>query len=123
MNATVLLFIIVALAVGAAIGWLLGSRDGAGAKQTVDSLRLQLDEVVRSETQIAMRRRGLRRWKRRRWSATGFEARIQELMEAKEALSSQFAEIGNKLSAEAQETFLKRADQRFRQSEENAGQI
>ena len=44
------------------------------------------------------------------------------MIEAKEALSAQFAEISNKLLAEAQETFLKRADQRFRQSEENAGQ-
>ena len=52
----------------------------------------------------------------------GFEARIKELVEAKEALSAQFAEISNKLLAEAQETFLKRADQRFRQSEENSGQ-
>ena len=43
-------------------------------------------------------------------------------MEAKEALSAQFSEISNKLLAEAQETFLKRADQRFRQSEEHAGQ-
>ena len=36
----------------------------------------------------------------------GFEARIKELVEAKEALSAQFAEISNKLLAEAQETFL-----------------
>src|SRR3954471_11068541 len=47
MDATVLLFVVVALAVGALIGWLLGSRDGAGAKQTVENLRLQLDEVVK----------------------------------------------------------------------------
>ena len=52
----------------------------------------------------------------------GFEARIKELIEAKEGLSAQFSEISNKLLAEAQETFLKRADQRFRQSEENSGQ-
>ena len=77
----------------------------------------------RSETRIAMRPRRLRRWKRLRWSGTGASKReSQELVEAKEALSSQFAEISNKLLAEAQETFLKRADQRFRQSEENAGQ-
>ena len=44
------------------------------------------------------------------------------MIEAKEGLSAQFSEISNKLLAEAQETFLKRADQRFRQSEENSGQ-
>ena len=123
MNATVLLFIIVALAVGAAIGWLLGSRDGAGAKQTVDSLRFQLDEVVKerdANRAAATRVAALEAAQVER--DRGFEARIQELVEAKEALSSQFSEISNKLLAEAQETFLKRADQRFRQSEENAGQ-
>ena len=50
MDATVLLFVVVALAAGGLIGWLLGSRDGAGARQTVDALRLQLDEVARNET-------------------------------------------------------------------------
>src|SRR5438445_3135925 len=42
-------------------------------------------------------------------------------MEAKDALAAQFAEISNKLLTEAQEAFLKRADQRFRQSEESTG--
>src|SRR6478609_8078341 len=123
MNATVLLFIIVALAVGAAIGWLLGSRDGAGAKQTVDSLRFQLDEVVKerdANRDAATRVAALEAAQVER--DRGFETRIQELMEAKDALSAQFAEISNKLLAEAQEMFLKRADQRFRQSEEHAGQ-
>ena len=37
----------VALALGAVIGWLFASREGAAAKQTVESLRFQLDEVVK----------------------------------------------------------------------------
>jgi len=123
MDAAVLGFVIVALAVGAAIGWLIGSRAAAGARQTVDSLRLQLDEVVKERdtnreavTKLAaLEASQLEREK-------SFEARIKELVEAKEALSAQFAEISNRLLTEAQETFLKRADQRFRQSEENAGQ-
>ena len=47
MSATVIAFIIVAVAVGALIGWLLGSREGAGAKLTVENLRLQLNEVLK----------------------------------------------------------------------------
>ena len=39
-------FILLGLFIGGVIGWLLGSRDGAGAKQAVASLRLQLDEVI-----------------------------------------------------------------------------
>ena len=122
MSATVLLFALIAVAVGAVIGWLLGSREGAGAKQTVETLRLQLDEVVKerdANRDAATKLAALEASQVERDKA--FEVRIRELMEAKEALSSQFAEISNKLLAEAQENFLKRADQRFQQSEENAG--
>jgi len=114
---------LVALALGALIGWLFASRESAGAKQTVQSLRAQLDEVVLERDlnrDAATRLAALEASQLER--EKGFEARIQELVEAKEALSAQFAEISSKLLAEAQETFLKRADQRFRQSEETAGQ-
>ena len=47
--------------------------------------------------------------------------RIAELLHAKELLATQFAEVSNKLLADAQNAFLKRADERFRQSEETAG--
>ena len=123
MNPAVIMFVLVALIVGAVIGWLYASRESAVAKQTVENLRLQLDEVVKerdSNRDAATKLAALEASQLER--ERGFEARIQELVEAKEALSSQFAEISNKLLAEAQETFLKRADQRFKQSEENAGQ-
>ena len=48
-----------------------------------------------------------------------YEARLAELREvneeAKKALSAQFSEIGGKLLGEAQERFLRRADERFNQ--------
>jgi len=123
MSATVIAFVVIALTVGALLGWLLGSRDGAGAKQTIESLRLQLNEVLKerdANRDAATRLAALEASQIER--EKGFEARIKELIEAKEALSTQFSEISNKLLAEAQETFLKRAVQRFRQSEENSGQ-
>jgi DNA recombination protein RmuC len=123
MSGTVIVFVAIALAIGAVIGWLMGSREGAGAKQTVENLRLQLDAVVKerdANRDAATRLAALEASQLER--EKGFEARIKELIEAKEALSVQFAEISNKLLAEAQESFLKRADQRFRQSEENSGQ-
>ena len=123
MGGTVIAFVVIALAVGALVGWLLGSRDGAGARQTIENLRLQLDEVVKerdSNRDAATKLAALEASQLER--EKGFEARIKELIEAKEALSVQFAEISNKLLIEAQETFLKRADQRFRQSEETSGQ-
>ena len=123
MSGIVVAFVVIALAIGALVGWLLGSRQAAAARQTVQNLRLQLDEVVKerdSNRDAATRLAALEASQLER--EKGFEARIKELIEAKEALSTQFSEISNKLLAEAQETFLKRADQRFRQSEENSGQ-
>ena len=70
MDAITLLLLVVALAIGAAIGWLIGSRAAAGASQTVDALRLQLDGSSRNVTSIARRRRGSPRWKRRRSSGS-----------------------------------------------------
>ena len=123
MNATIITVGLIALVLGAALGWLFAGREAAGAKQTVQSLRAQLDEVIKERDinrEAATRLAALEAAQDER--DRGFEARIRELVEAKEGLSAQFAEISNKLLAEAQETFLKRADQRFRQSEENAGQ-
>jgi DNA recombination protein RmuC len=50
-----------------------------------------------------------------------FDERLKEVIEAKEALAAQFAEVGGKLLETAQKQFLERADDRFRQSEESAG--
>ncbi len=122
VDATIIMVGLAALGLGAIIGWLFASREAAGARQTVQSLRLQLDEVIKerdSNRDAATRLAALEASQSER--DKGFEARIKEFVEAKEALSAQFAEISNKLLAEAQETFLKRADQRFRQSEESAG--
>jgi DNA recombination protein RmuC len=122
MDATVLGFLIVALVIGGVIGWLVGSRAAAASKQVIESLRLQLNEVVNerdANRSAAQELAALRAAQEERDRA--FEARIAELLEAKGALAAQFAEISNKLLAEAQEAFLKRADQRFRQSEESTG--
>jgi DNA recombination protein RmuC len=104
------------------VGWLWASRESASAKQTVENLRLQLDEVVRERdasrgavSELA----ALKAAQEEREKA--FDERLKEVIEAKEALAAQFAEVGGKLLETAQKQFLDRADDRFRQSEENAG--
>jgi len=122
MNAAVLGIILLALLVGAIVGWLIGSRAAAGAKQTVETLRLQLCEVVKERdvnrsvsTELAALKAGQEERER------AFEARMTELREAKDALSAQFAEVGGRLLETAQKQFLDRAHDRFRLTEENAG--
>ncbi len=51
-----------------------------------------------------------------------FEARLVELRDAKDVMAAQFGDVANRLLSDAQKTFLDRADARFRQSEESAGQ-
>jgi DNA recombination protein RmuC len=122
MSAAVIMVGLIALAIGALIGWLFAGREAAGARQTIANLRFQLDEVVTerdANRDAATRLAAVEASQLER--EQGFEARLPELAEAKEALSAPFSEISNKLLAEAQETFLRRADDRFRQSEESAG--
>jgi DNA recombination protein RmuC len=117
MDATVLLFVVIALAVGGLLGWLLGSRDGAGAKQTIDSLRLQLDGVVRERDvnrSAAQELAALKAAQGEREKA--FEQQIASLKDAKESLSAQFHDIASKLLGDARKTFLEQAGERFTQT-------
>src|SRR6266545_2744895 len=117
MDATVIAVIVIALGVGGIIGWLAGSRDGAGAKQTVENLRLQLDEVVKERdiNRGAVNELGaLKAAQEERERA--FEQQIAALKEAKESLSAQFHEIGSKFLGEARKQFLEQAEGRFTQA-------
>jgi DNA recombination protein RmuC len=134
------LFIFVALVLGLAAGWWFASRtaatlraerdaratefkkaivDLAGAEErarAADALRQEL-AAIRDDRDAA--RAHIARLEA---EARGFDARLTELREAKDALAAQFGQVGQKLLAEAQDRFLQRANERFRESEETAGQ-
>jgi DNA recombination protein RmuC len=117
MDSAVIAFIIIALAAGGLIGWLWASRESAGAKQTVENLRLQLDEVVKerdSNRGAVSELAGLKAAQEEREKA--FEQQIAALKEAKESLSAQFHEIGSKFLGEARKQFLDQAEGRFTQA-------
>lgn len=108
------ILVVVALLLGLTIGWLMGGRSARAGADTVGSLRLMLDgvtgerdtarvELARIETALIERERG-------------FDDQKAALAEAKELLSAQFGEIGQKLLGEAQRQFLQRADERFNQA-------
>ena len=107
-----------ALTIGLALGWQIGrSRAGAIAEERgkeADRLRDSLDEVMKERDQCVRDLATLQA------DARNFEARMGELLEAKEALSAQFHEVGTKLLSEAQKQFLERADSRFNQASEKS---
>jgi len=117
MDLSVILIVVIALGLGALIGWLVGSRAGAGGAQVIDSLRLQLDAVTEERdanrsaaSELAILRAAQEERER------SFEQQIEALREAKESLSAQFHEIGGKLLGEARKAFLEQAGEKFTQA-------
>lgn len=102
MDALALILVVIALLAGLAVGWLLGGRSGAQMRGERDSrdveLRAALSELGRAQVELATLRA----------ETSGLETR--------------FAELAGRVLGQAQDAFLKRADERFRQSEEAAGQ-
>jgi DNA recombination protein RmuC len=130
----------IALIAGLATGWMLASRATAtlraerdrldersraaeAARATAEErasvtplLRTTLDEVTR-ERDAALERLAVAAERER-----GFGEKLAELHQAKESLSAQFSEVGQKLLGEAQKAFLERAEQRFAQADEKSGE-
>ena len=122
MDSTVIIFVLLALALGALIGWLLGSRSAAAGQGVADSLRLQLDavreerdtharaiETLRGDHgELAARHAGIVAAQAERDAA--HQRQLQEL-------ETKFAEVGGLMLERAEKKFLERADQRFKESE------
>ena len=117
MDAAVIAFVLVALIVGAALGWLWAGRESAGAKQTVENLRLQLDEVVKerdSNRGAVSELAGLKAAQEEREKS--FEQQLAALRDAKESLSAQFHDIASKLLGDARKSYLDQAGETFTQA-------
>ena len=117
MDATVIVFVLIALIVGAALGWLWASRESAGARQTVENLRLQLDEVVKERDSGRAAGQELAALKAAQEEREkSFQQQIAVLKDAKESLSAQFHEIAGKLLGDARKSFLDQAGEKFTQA-------
>ena len=126
MDTTAIIFVIVALALGALVGWLLGSRSSAAGQGVADSLRLQLDGVREERDVHARSIETLRREHgdlAARYAAmvASQAERDRSHQQQLDGLESKFAEVGGKLLESAQTQFLARADQRFKESEATSG--
>ncbi|MGF1550039.1 MAG: DNA recombination protein RmuC [Sphingomonadaceae bacterium] len=111
MDPSILFIAVLGVAAALVAGWFLGrARAQALAEERArlaGQLQARLDEVSKERDEARAELAGLRAETR------NFEARQKELVEAKEALSAQFSEIGARLLGEAQKAFLERADARF----------
>ena len=123
MSAATIIFVVIALVVGAVIGWLVGARGNAGTTARLSAVTEQRDRALSDIDKEQERARsaeialeGLRAGQQAEREA--FEDRLKALSEAREQLSAQFSEIGGRLLGEAQKAFLERADARFGQAQE-----
>ncbi len=106
--------VVVGLAFGVLIGWLYAGRESAAAKQTVEALRLQLDEVVKERDQARGNHDSAsRELATLQADARNFEQRMKDLTESKDALIAQFRAIGDQLLEKAHKDFLEKAGERF----------
>ncbi|MCY7271271.1 MAG: DNA recombination protein RmuC [Sphingomonas bacterium] len=120
------MFVIAALAIGALIGWLVGSRGSATGQGVAESLRLQLDGVREERDKHARSIETLRTehselGARHAAMIASQEERDRSHQQQLAGLETKFAEVGGKLLESAQKQFLKRADQRFKESEATSG--
>src|SRR5688500_4943811 len=118
MNASLIIVALIALALGALIGWLLGSRGGEQGRAVAESLRMQLDGVAKerdeARDQIGPLSAELARL---RAESEHFDQRMKDLAANRDALVTQFREIGDQLLEKAHKDFLAKAGERFTEAD------
>ncbi|MGN6597462.1 DNA recombination protein RmuC [Sphingopyxis terrae] len=127
MTLPLILAVVAALVVGAVIGWLFAGRQAGGLKAERDGLaeRFRIavtDLAAEAEARKAADIQLASLLAEQKARDAAHDAQVAQLKEAQAALTAQFREVGQAMLVEAQKNFLERADQRFRQSEESAGQ-
>ena len=123
MTVTTLLFVLFALAAGAALGWLLGSRpaadlrarlamsEGAG-KDSDTRFRQSIAELGDAQIKLATLEA----------NAASFAEQNAGLLTAQDSLKREFEAAGAKILTQAQEALMTRADARLAQSEEKSAE-
>lgn len=127
MDATSLVVALVALAIGALIGWLFAGRQSGALTAERDGLSERFKSAVtdlaaEAEARKAADIRLAALLSEQKARDEAHDAQIAGLKDAQAALTAQFREVGQVMLDGAQKAFLERADARFRQSEETAGQ-
>ncbi len=111
MEIYIIIAAIAALLLGIILGWYIGQRIAAAGNETVSQLRSMLDGV--SEERDNAREQLARLEASSEERVKSYEQQLSSLKEAKEALTLQFENVGQKLLGQAQSSFLDQAKQRF----------
>jgi DNA recombination protein RmuC len=118
MDVGLIVVAVIALAVGGLIGWLLGTRGGEQGKATAESLRMQLDGVVKERDEAREQIGPLNaELARLRAESEHFDQRMKDLAANRDALITQFREIGDQLLEKAHKDFLAKAGERFTEAD------
>ncbi|MEP7316739.1 MAG: DNA recombination protein RmuC, partial [Sphingomicrobium sp.] len=128
MTLTFLLVGILGLAVGLALGWLMGIRGGEKGKATAEALRMQLGGVrderdaarseverIRSAHDVATRELSAVQA-----DARNFDVRMKDLQESKDSLIAQMRAVGDQLLEKAHKDFLEKAGERFTEADKQS---
>ena len=136
----ILLVGLLALAIGALVGWFVGQRPAAGFRAERDAHaeqfrkaivdlagaeeRARAAEALREELRTAREEREDARLHVSRLEAEGraAEQRIADLKAAADELTARFRDVAQATLGDAQKQFLERAEARLRQTEEATGQ-
>jgi len=125
MDPAVILFVILALVVGAVVGWLIGSKQAAAAKEVTDNLRSQLNAVTEerdANRDAATRLAAIQAAQDER--DRSYQERLDELKSLETKVETRFSELVGKAVEQAHDAFLKRADEKFGASgKENAAKL
>lgn len=131
MDSTAFLLIVLALVIGVGLGWLLGTRGVAAAqaerdareadfKRAISELAVASERVrdmpeLRDALEVTTQERDHARIElaELKAKAGAFEDRLAEFKSAKDMMVGQFRETAQTMLGEAQDLFLKRANERF----------
>lgn len=130
MTVELMAIALVALVIGALVGWLVASRGAARLSNdlTAASTKAMMHEEVERErdrhvSDLTALRVAHADLKARHEEQGGAHAKlVAELKDVRESLPLHFGKVAKDALETAQHQFLERADERFKQSEETAGQ-
>jgi DNA recombination protein RmuC len=105
MDPLLLLFVVIALAAGAALGWYVGSQKGRADEAEFKTAVKELADARIEITRLTA-------------NAENFDKQLELLKQAREDLLAQFKLAGGEVLSKAQEQFLKAASERFGHAEQ-----